>query len=417
MKNSHPFIRTTLSLTLLSGMTLLHAQEAEPPKGNLPFLEALSNGTPWAQIRLRYETADQEGKENAIAETGRIRLGYETESWFNLKGGMEFEASRAVDVDSYNAAGVTGNPDKSVIADPPTTEVNQAYLTYTYEDNSLQVGRQRLVIGNVRFVGDVGWRQNNQTFDAATFRSTALNDVSFLYSYINQVNRIFGSEAAPERSNPESDSHAVYITYGGLENIDLGAYTYLLDIEGAAEVATNSYGAFASGKHALTDASTWGWRLEGAYQESASSNPEDYDVMYYHLTLNSGCEFADVVLGFESLGSDTATSGENRSFSTPLATLHKFNGWADVFLTTPPEGLEDFYIALVGKLPKEVIAKAIYHDFSSETGSMSYGDEIDLWLEKDFPALGKVILSYANYSANEFGVDTERFSVELNVAF
>ena len=28
---------------------------------------------------------------------------------------------------------------------------------------------------------------------------------------------------------------------------------------------------------------------------------------------------------------------------TPLATLHKFDGWADLFLTTPNKGLQDLY--------------------------------------------------------------------------
>ena len=30
-------------------------------------------------------------------------------------------------------------------------------------------------------------------------------------------------------------------------------------------------------------------------------------------------------------------------FSTPLATLHKFQGFADVFLTTPASGITDAY--------------------------------------------------------------------------
>lgn len=417
MKLSHRCLPALLALSVCPFPRVLWAQDVEAAAEPLSFMEALSGGTPWAQIRFRVETADQDGKESAQAETSRIRLGYETRAWYHLTAGMEFEATRALDVDSYNAAGVTGNPDKSVIADPPSTEVNQVYLTYAVDNNSLQAGRQRLVIGNVRFVGDVGWRQNNQTFDALTFRNSSLPDTTFLYSYIDQANRIFGSEAETARNQVASESHALYVTYSGLEPVQLAAYAYLLDLENLAEVSTNSYGALASGKHALTDASTWGWYLEGAYQEDAGNNPEDYDVWYLHAKLGSSCSAADLDIGFESLGSDTAASGETVSFSTPLATLHKFNGWADVFLNTPPKGLEDFYIALTGRLPKGVIGKAVYHDFNSESGSMDYGEEIDLWLEKDFPALGKVILSYANYSADEFGVDTERLSVELNVVF
>ena len=36
------------------------------------------------------------------------------------------------------------------------------------------------------------------------------------------------------------------------------------------------------------------------------------------------------------------------AFVTPLATLHKFQGWADKFLATPASGIEDAYIAVFG---------------------------------------------------------------------
>ena len=38
-------------------------------------------------------------------------------------------------------------------------------------------------------------------------------------------------------------------------------------------------------------------------------------------------------------------SGSEREgqFQTPLATLHAFNGWADKFLSTPVNGIEDLY--------------------------------------------------------------------------
>ena len=53
-----------------------------------------------------------------------------------------------------------------------------------------------------------------------------------------------------------------------------------------------------------------------------------------------------VIGGYELLGSDDGKV----AFNTPLATKHKFNGWADKFLGTPKEGLEDVYLTAKGKV-------------------------------------------------------------------
>ena len=77
--------------------------------------------------------------------------------------------------------------------------------------------------------------------------------------------------------------------------------------------------------------------------ESVSSN---FDADY--LMLEAGAVFKGVTakVGYEELGSDNGAYG----FSTPLATLHKFNGWADQFLGTPAQGLVDTSVTLAGKL-------------------------------------------------------------------
>ncbi len=380
------------------------------------FKEAVSGGTPTANLRLRYETADQSGKESADAATARLRLGYVTGAFYGLQAGVEFETTGAADVDSYNAAGVMGDPEKSVIADPESTEVNQLFLKYVLGESEAIVGRQRIVLDNARFVGDVGWRQNNQTYDALTFKTTALPDTELSYSYVDKVIRIFGSESEGVQNHFTSDSHLLNAKYMGLP-VKLAAYAYLLDLENAKALSTDTFGASLSGKTVISETSSLAYYLEGAYQESGDSNPEVYEVYYYHGTLTGSYKKVAGILGYEVLGSDTAESGDNKSFTTPLATLHKFNGWADVFLATPPEGLQDFYVGLSAPLPASMIFKAFYHDFSSDKDSMSYGDEIDLLLVAPVPGIGKAIAKYANYSADEYGVDTERFSIELNIAF
>lgn len=60
------------------------------------------------------------------------------------------------------------------MADPECTEANQAYLQMKLGTFTGIAGRQRVILDNARFIGNVGWRQNEQTYDAVTFKSAAL---------------------------------------------------------------------------------------------------------------------------------------------------------------------------------------------------------------------------------------------------
>ena len=78
------------------------------------------------------------------------------------------------------------------IADPPTTELNQAWLSYTNWNTLLKGGRQRFTLDNHRFIGESGWRQNIQTYDSALIENKSLPYSTLLYSYIWRVNRVYG---------------------------------------------------------------------------------------------------------------------------------------------------------------------------------------------------------------------------------
>jgi hypothetical protein len=74
--------------------------------------------------------------------------------------------------------------------------------------------------------------------------------------------------------------------------------------------------------------------------------------------------------GSEFLSGDANKTGQ--SYTTPLATLHKFNGWADQFLGTPDDGLEDAYVKFSTKLADYKLT-VMYHDFSAEDSGNDYG--------------------------------------------
>ena len=129
----------------------------------------------------------------------------------------------------------------------------------------------------------------------------------------------------------------------------------------------------------------------------------------------AGATFA---LGLENLQSDEGEFG----FSTPLATGHKFQGWADQSLITPNEGIQDVYLSVGAKFD-DIKLLAIYHDFSSDEDNFN-GDD-DLGSEVGFLALRnfgdyKVSIKYANYDAGDDSFnksDTEKLWLTVSGAF
>lgn len=375
--------------------------------------------TPVADLRLRFEYGDEEPLEESHAETLRARIGAKMNEWNGFTGLIELEGTIAADNESYRAASVDGPPDHTVIADPESFEMNQLWLGYTIADTTLKIGRQRIIHDNARFIGNVGWRQNEQTYDAVNITSRVIPETTFSYTYVNRVNRIFGSQskAAAGQNDFNGDSHLINTAYSGIPHTTVTAYAYLLDLENPAGHAqsNHTFGLSLSGTYPLTDTFKLRFLGEYAYQTDAFDSPLDYATGYYHFFAGGIFESFDLGAGFESLGSD-----DGLAFRTPLATLHAFNGFADKFLGTPPGGLQDLYVSAGVKLPAGFGLKLAYHHFFAEDdgfGADDYGDEIDLVLLKQFNENVTFITKFAYYDADEFATDTTRFIAELNFKF
>ena len=125
--------------------------------------------------------------------------------------------------------------------------------------------------------------------------------------------------------------------------------------------------------------------------------------------------------GYEVLGgSDDGKGTGNLAFQTPLATKHAFQGWADVFLTTPTDGIKDAYLG--ASLPLfGGTAQAVYHDFRAEQSSLisQYGEELDLSYAHPIPGVKGLVglVKYADYDANDFGVDTRKFWTQVQYTY
>ena len=82
-----------------------------------------------------------------------------------------------------------------------------------------------------------------------------------------------------------------------------------------------------------------------------------------------------------------------------MATLHPYQGWADKFLNTPGDGVEDIYISLIANVFGAKFV-AVYHDFNSDNNNYDYGSEWNLLLTKTIKKQFTVGLKYADYHAD-----------------
>ena len=380
------------SAVLLGGFT------AMPVLAGDNITEALTGGKATMDMRVRYEGVTQDNAlDDAMALTVRTRLGYKTGDFMNISGFLEMSNVTSLTADEdYNSL-INGNTGYSVVADPTNTILNRAYIDYTgLADTTLRYGQQRIIYDNARFIGNVGWRQTEQTYTAFRVTNKSLSDVTFDYAYLSNRYKV--------TTTPENISaHLLNASYSGLGVGKLTGYAYLLDFPDAAALSSKTLGARFKGatKGDIKFVYTAEYANQSEYKDGAQG-----DKTYMRLIGGVGMSGITVSVGYEVLGSDKGAYG----FTTPLATLHGQNGWADQFLNTPADGLVDTTLKVTGKLVGVKLV-GVYHDYSSDEGSTDYGSEIDLLAAKKFGKNYSVGLKFASYKAGDAvtgKVDTDK---------
>jgi hypothetical protein len=373
---------------------------------------------PIAEARIRYETVDQ-GSLDAEAVTLRLRAGAQaTVGRLSLLAEAE---GTVAPIDKYNAfpfplAGSSQRrPGHSVVADPGNIELNRLQLQYKMPGGALTLGRQRINLDDQRWVGSVGWRQNEQTFDAARGEGR-LGPIAADLTYAISQRTIFGEYAGP-RTSLGGD-----FIFAGISSkpgpVEGKLFAYLLDYDAQFFLANSSqtYGGILRGTFPLGANRNLTLRASYARQSDYAGNPFNYAADYWSFEGGTGVAGFNLAAGWEKLGSDN-----KRSVQTPMATLHKFNGWADMFLTTPPAGLQDGWVSVTRKfdgvkLLPGLNAGIAFHRFNSDRGNIEYGTE---WNASAGARFGKVplLLKYATYKARGFGVDTRKLWLQADWAF
>ena len=406
-------IKLSLLSLAVASSTLSHAVVAEEALSNL-----FTQGKPLLDVRYRYEHVDQDNAlNNANAQTIRTRVGFQSGKWYGLSALIEADNVSRIGDASYNSFR-NGQTDYSVVADPDGTEINQALLRYDHKYGSAVLGRQRINLDNQRFVGGVAWRQNEQTYDGVLGQLKPLDGLTLTYAYIDNVNSIFGPgngrfDTAANQANIEGHSHLLNVQYVLMPELTATAYHYRLGLD---NLAAGGQSSKTTGLRLNGAVSGVSYVLEYAQQTEYADNPLDLDSDYYLAELGYTVKGVTLKGGYEVLGGDEGPG--NRAFQTPLATKHAFQGWADIFLLTPPDGIKDAYVGGSAPLFGGTLA-AWYHDFRAERDSSQYGEEIDVSYAHAVPGVKGLVglVKYASYDADDFAVDTDKFWVQLQYSY
>ncbi len=380
---------------LAAGLGVTHAGETDS-------LKSAFGGTKLIlDTRLRVETVEQDGlAEDAHATTLRARLGFETGKAWNTSLLVEGEAVVPIDNDYRPDPTVPTMVTYPVVPDPEAYEVNRFQLTNTsLPGTTITLGRQRLALDDQRFVGPVGWRQNEQTFDALRVVNKSIKNLVFDATWFTRVNRVFGPDSP--QGHYEGDSGLLNVGYQTKVG-KITAFNYLLDFENIVGVpaavrdSTNTYGARFAGDFAASEKVKITYAGSYATQSDYADNPLDFELDYYNVEGGVTVKQFGISVGIENMEGNGV-----KGFATPLATLHKFQGWADKFLATPPNGIEDKYVNLsanfkgAGGLDTLGIVVS-YHDYEAERIDADYGSEINVSLAAKYKKVN-VMLKFADY--------------------
>lgn len=426
------YLLTAAPVALIA--TNAYAAAPAPKFGDpVPFADGAMTFDPIVDARLRWEDVDATTK-SADAVTLRVRAGAEIKHKASGFSAL-VEGTGTVALDDHYSAFPYANPASSqyrsaqaVIPDPQNAAFNRFQIAYQKQGIGLTVGRQRINLDDQRFVGSVAWRQNEQTFDAV--RGTVNGGPILLdATYAISQRSIFGNDGGPRKAY---NGHFIFLN-GGLKNA-LGVikgFAYILDYD-------KTTFSNAAARSTLDSSQTYGIRgntapiklakninfvLTGSYanQRNYDRNAKTYNADYYFGEAALNVMNTTFTGGYEELGADRGAAGGTWSFQTPMATLHKFNGTADLFLTTPANGLADTYVGVAGKFPKVKALPGLnygvtYHWFGSAVNSLKYGDELDAQIGFK---ISKVtwLVKYADYQAKGFGADTKKFWLQAEYSF
>ncbi len=342
----------------------------------------LNAGTLTAELLVGYEHSDLDdpgGSKDANAFLTRTRVNYQTANHEGFDARIQAQYVGPIN-DHYSYPG-GGNAKYDVVADPENFRLHQAYLGYAGYDSKARVGAQEIILDDARFIGNVGWRLNAQSFNAASVQNESIENLKLHYAYTESINTILGT------INHERRYHLLNAEYNLNESNKASAFTYL-------QRNTSS----GTGPNKLDTFGLRAWGKNDAISHQAMVALQR-DAFYGHVSGDLNVDVATIGGGVEYI---SGGSSSHDQFQTLDGTAHKFNGWADQFLGTGgglSGGLLDIYGQVSATPVEKLKLMGVVHYFSTTDKNAAgyegaYGYEIDALAKypicKNFDMLAKV---------------------------
>ena len=355
------------------------------------------------EIRPRLESADvaNNGKDAAQSFTARTHLAI-TSGLLGIDG-----LTSTIGLQSVNNFGGTnynskqnGNTKYDVIADPNMAMLSEASLNYKSGKSKLHAGRSQLNLDNQRFIGTVGWRQLERSYDTVSVENNSIKGLNVLAAYL------YGYAGVTGVKTKDTNSIILHAKYKVSDALNITAYDYMI------ASLSDTYGLALTGKIDVGPKLTY--RAEYAIQTDPSMEYQvqnvKADATYMNLDLGANISGLLVGINYESFSGSNGTDGKT-NFNPALGTNHGFNGWADVFFvgnSGPTGGLIDANVRIGYKAKGFGKLLAVYHNFTAETSmnainggtTSDLGSEIDAVYVNKIPGVKglKGLLKIASYS-------------------
>ena len=437
-----------LMLSAISGSAM--ADFTKEIEDALNFYHYGNNGAIKFDLNTRYENVNQDNvigtkgtpltgvtqPHTAGAVTSRLRIGLLSPVFHGIQGYAEYAGNLALQED-YNS-GRNNNSVYSKVLDPQESELNQLWLSYAgVPDTVIKGGRQRIKLDDDRFIGNVGWRQLEQTYDSVliTHNNQQLFGLTVNAGYIGNIQTFTGT-------NERVNAPILNINYKVGDYGNLVGYGYWLDYTDTqdptvagittVEKSNQTYGLRMSNYlkpgDSLKVSDNYGlvYTAEWGYQQNYGNGKTPYQAE--RINLMGG--FTAYSLTFQGAMEQLDGHGHNKTFDTPLGTNHAFQGWADVFAAnTPDNGIRDVFGTVISTLDRDsIVLTGTYHDLSDDTGQRHYGSEWDFSALKKFGKHYSLLAKYAYYSADSTYVtgkadtsfantDTQKIWLQGNISF